>query len=161
MSPSAGPRAALVAWLCCAAACAEGYAREVDETRAGLLGRSGLELRECLGVPIEFEIDGDVERQTYRVDRDDPPPITLGHVISGGGIRGLHLPSERGSDPDPFPPDLTVPTWCELDFELTKGHVTSVAARGRSAMSTFADPHCLLVARRCLSYDSPETEDAE
>lgn len=162
MPRSARPRAALVAWLSCAPACAGGYAREVDETRAGLLGLSGLDLRECLGVPSEFEIDGDVERQSYRFERDDEPAISLGTAASGGGMHGLHLPSERGYDPAARPPDAAGPSWCQLDFELTKGRVTKVAAQGRTSEGMIADSRCLLSARRCLPYESaPEDEDSE
>jgi len=161
MSFPTASRAALVAWLLCAAACAGSYSREAEETRAGLLGLGGLDLRECLGVPTEFEIDGDVERQSYRFRNDEEPSISLGTAASDGGMRGLHLPGERGYEPDVLPHGGAVTPWCQLDFELTEGRVTKVAAQGRTSWGTVADESCLLRARDCLPHDSPEREDAE
>lgn len=135
--------------------------RELDETRAGLLGLSGLDLRECLGVPSEFEIEGDVERQSYRFEHDDEPAISLGTATSGGGMSELHLPSERGYDPLVLPPDSSVPSWCRLEFELTRGRVTKVEARGRTSEGMVADSRCLLAARRCLPHESTGDGDAE
>ncbi len=149
-------RSVAVAVILCTCACLGSYSRALDETRAGLLGLEGRDLRGCLGVPTDFVIDGDVEQQTYRFDRADefdsvPRPGDIGGVVIGG--RG---PSERGHDRGGFQRDEPDTSYCQLDFELTKGRVTRVSAQGRTREGMNADGSCLLRAEPCLSYADDE-----
>jgi len=149
-------RAALVAALCCAVACAGSDSRAVDETRAGLLGLGGRELRACLGVPSDFAIDGDVEQQSYRFETDDETDASFGPDGIGGYVSAGRYPDESGAAPHGFPRDELDRSWCQLDFELTQGRVTRVSAEGKTREGMNADASCLLRARPCLSYDDLE-----
>ena len=146
----------LAATLCCAAACAGSYARAVDETRAGLLGLDGRELRACLGVPSDFVIDGDVEQQSYRLEPGDDPDVGFGPDGIGGYVNAGRYPGERAASPERFPLDQPDRSYCQLDFELTQGRVTRVSAEGRTREGMNTDTTCLLRARMCLPYDSVE-----
>jgi len=156
MSSGIVRRAAAIFASACACACLGSYSRAIDETRAGLLGLEGRDLRACLGVPTDFTIDGDLEQQTYRFDHDDefddlPRPGEIGGVVLGG--RG---PSDRGYEPGGFPRDEPDQSFCQLDFELERGRVTRVSAQGRTREGMNADGSCLLRAEPCLDYAEDE-----
>jgi len=63
--------------------CAGSYQHAVDETRAKMIGLTGRELRQCLGVPTDFDREDEVEFLTYRwvLERDR---AGTAHVGSGG-----------------------------------------------------------------------------
>jgi len=129
------------------AGCIGSWQREVEETRAGLVGKTGRELRECLGVPTDFDRDGDVEVLTYRWD-DKPKPrpdttIGDGGIVIGRGGAG-------GGDPLGFPRDLGQRAFCQLQFQLSKSGVTKVTAVGRDEDGLRADDECLMRARHCV-----------
>ena len=126
-------------------ACVGTYSQAVDETRAGLLELDGRDLRDCLGVPSDFEIDGDVERQSYRFEGHDPFGDDFRADHGDGIVIGDALPSDRLG----FPSDEPDPSYCQLDFELTSGRVTRVEAHGRTRDGMNADSSCMLRARRC------------
>lgn len=127
-------------------ACIGSYSRAVDETRAGLLELDGRDLRDCLGVPSDFEIEADVERQSYRFEGHDPFGDDFRADRSDAIIIGNQLPRDRLE----LPSDEPDPSYCQLDFELTKGRVTRVEAQGRTREGMNADSSCMLRARRCL-----------
>lgn len=127
-------------------ACLGSYSQAVDETRAGLLELDGRDLRDCLGVPSDFDIDGDVEHQTYRFEGHDPFGDDFGANHGDGIVIGSQLPSDWPG----FPSDEPDPSLCQLDFELTSGRVTRVEAQGRTREGMNADSSCMLRARRCL-----------
>ena len=159
ISPTAR-RAVLVVATLCVFACASWYAREVEETRAGLLGIAGRDLRECLGVPSDFQIDGDVEQQSYRFEHADEREMAYRTGdIGGGAIRGRG-PGDRAYDPRGFHKDDDDPSYCQLDFELTQGRVTRVSAQGRTREGMNADASCLLRAQPCLPYADEDEADA-
>lgn len=157
MSPGIAHRAAAVIVTACTCACLGSYSRALDETRAGLLGLDGHDLRGCLGVPTDFTIDGDLEQQTYRFEPDDEfePPYRAGDI--GDVVLGGRGPSDRRYQPGGFPRHEPDHSFCQLDFELTKGRVTRVWAQGRSREGMNADGSCLLRAEPCLSYADEET----
>jgi len=144
--------AALVVALLCFCACADWYAREVEETREGLIGLAGRDLRECLGVPSDFVIDGDVEQQSYRFEHDDEREAALRTGGIGGVVMGGSSPGDRSYDTRGFPVDDSDKSYCQLDFELTNGLVTRVSAQGRTREGMNADTSCLLRAQVCLPY---------
>ena len=113
----------------------------MEETRAGLIGKTGRELRECLGVPTDFDQRGDVEllsfRFAYSDHREIVPPLTQ----SRPGIRF----------PDPMP--VAKDGYCQLDFELDGSGVTKVTAHGVDDRGLRADGHCMLRARPCVDGD--------
>jgi len=157
MSSGIAHRAAAVFVSACTCACLGSYSRALDATRAGLLGLDGRDLRACLGVPTDFVIDGDLEQQTYRFEHDDEfdtghRPGDIGGVVIGG--RG---PSDRSYEPGGFPRDEPDQSFCQLDFELTRGRVTRVSAEGRTREGMNADGSCLLRAEPCLSYAEEES----
>jgi hypothetical protein len=130
--------------------CFGSYERAVEETRAGLIGKTGRELRACLGVPTDFDRDGEVEQLTYRWYSNprikNGGPVTGGIVIGQGGI-------SAGGDTHDFPRDPEEQAYCQLDFSLNKTGVTKVTARGRDAVGLRADAECMLRARHCVDGD--------
>jgi hypothetical protein len=144
----------------CACAGFGSYTRAVEETRAGLVGLSGRDLRECLGVPSDFVIDGDVEQQSYRFEHDDELETVYGAGGSRGVLIGSRTPGDRSYDPHGFPVIDRDPSYCQLDFELSKGRVTRVSAQGRTPEGMNADASCLLRAQPCLSYVDEEDVEA-
>ena len=149
MIPVAARRAALVVALVATAACAGLNTREVEETRTGLLGLSGLELRKCLGVPTDFSVDGDVETQGYHFELDDHEAgFEAGRLDADLG--GMPTPGGRGYERRGFPFDDGPPPYCQLDFELTKGKVSQVSAQGRTREGLNADATCMLRAQACV-----------
>lgn len=138
--PHAFSRAALLAALALAG-CLGSYEREVEATRAGLIGKTGRELRECLGVPTDFDQRGDVELLRYRFDytrtEDVMPPITR------RGVGGYPVPGRppREHDKEGF---------CQLDFELDAKGVTKVTALGRDDDGMRANSECMLRAQHCV-----------
>ena len=150
-------RAALLATLVALSGCTAWSARELEETRSGLMGLSGLELRACLGVPTDFEVEGDVEKQGYlfEIRDEDDAGFEAGRI--GASMGGAAFPGERSYEPRGFPLDDGPPPFCRLDFELTKGRVTHVAAQGRTREGMNADATCLMRAQECL----PQADDGE
>lgn len=146
-------RVAPVVLIACLSACLGSYSRAVEETRAGLLGLEGRDLRNCLGVPTDFEIDGDLEHQTYRFERDDLWDDRIGSGGIGGAEIGRYPPVDRRYDPHEFPIDERDRSYCQLDFELSEGRVTRVLAQGRTREGMNADASCMLRAQRCLPYE--------
>jgi hypothetical protein len=56
--------AALVALL--AAACLTSFAQQAEEVRQGLIGFPARQLRGCIGLPLDVDVRGELEVQTYR-----------------------------------------------------------------------------------------------
>jgi hypothetical protein len=139
------------------ASCFGSYERAVEETRAGLIGKTGRELRACLGVPADFDRDGDVETLTYRwFDTRNKTPVGNGGV--GGVVVGQH--GIGSASPSlPFPRDPEEQPFCRLEFILGKGGVTKVTAVGRDEVGLRADAECMLRARRCVDDDEDGDED--
>jgi len=83
--------------------CFGSYERAVEETRAGLIGKTGRELRGCLGVPTDFDRDGEVELLTYRWFSNpklkNGGPVTGGIVIGQGGISAAAIPAVSRAGP--------------------------------------------------------------
>jgi hypothetical protein len=123
------------------AACAGSFSRAVEETRAGLIGLSGRELRRCLGAPTQVDMVGDVEQQTYRFERwqESSPWAEAPFPPRPGSLEAT--------------PRADFPSYCQLDFELRAGAVAEVRASGRDMQGMNADAACLLEARRCLPYE--------
>jgi hypothetical protein len=133
------------------ASCLGSYEREVEETRAGLIGKTGRELRACLGVPTDFDREGEVELLTYRwFDRKNG--TTAGSSGVGGVVVGQHGIGS-GSATLPFPRDPEEQAFCRLDFSLDKTGVTKVSAVGRDEVGLRADAECMLRARHCVDDD--------
>ena len=160
MTSATARRAVLLVAMLCLWACASWYAREVDETRAKLLGLAGRDLRECLGVPSDFEIVGDVEQQSYRFEHADEREAAYRTGDIGGGVIGARGPGDRAYEPRGFHVDDHDPSYCQLDFELTGGRVTRVSAQGRTREGMNADASCLLRAQPCLAYADEDEADA-
>jgi hypothetical protein len=125
------------------AACVGSYSRAVEETRAGLVGLSGRELRRCLGAPTQVDLVGDVEQQSYRFERWQESSFSASDPWDprpGPGGMGAATRAEY-------------PSFCQLDFELRGGAVAAVRAHARDMQGMNADAACLLEARRCLPYE--------
>ena len=162
MDSMIGLRALGIIGLLCVCGCLAPISRAVEETRVGLLGLDGRDLRRCLGVPSDFEIEGDVERQTYRFERDDPYDRAFGAGDIGGDVAGRRLPDGGRDATHGFPLDDRDPSFCQLDFELAKGRVTRVVAQGRTREGMNSDAGCMLRARRCLPWaDEDPIDDLE
>jgi hypothetical protein len=162
MSLGTATRSAAILVCACACACVGPHTRAVEETHAGLLGLDGRALRACLGVPSEFTIDGDLEQQTYRFDHADAFDELDRYDVLGGGMLGSRRPADRAYDPDGFPRVEPDRSFCQLDFELTRGRVTRVSAQGLTREGINADGSCLLRAEPCLDYgDGGRAPDEE
>jgi len=130
--------------------CSGSYERAVEETRAGLIGKTGRELRGCLGVPTDFDRDGEMELLTYRWFSSpkvkNGGPVTGGIVIGQGGI-------SAGGDPRGLPRGPEEQAFCQLEFSLGKNGVTKVTAHGRDEVGLRADGECMMRARHCVDPD--------
>lgn len=141
-----------------------------------LVGVTGLELRQCIGVPTDTSVDGESEFLTYRFAVEDDEPLDAdtedrlrqsrrGRVNPVDGV-----PSGTDSvDPlDPNSPTIEDEMranrrrgrpklgYCELVFEMRDGGVHGVEAEGRSADGLNRDIDCLVRTRRCIPKDKPE-----
>ncbi|MFI5317880.1 MAG: hypothetical protein ACHQ6T_19435 [Myxococcota bacterium] len=145
-------RAALCLAALALAACAGSYERSVEETRAGLIGKTGRELRACLGVPTDFDREGDVEFLTYRWVLT-PKRGAATSAIGSGGVGGIVIGRQGaggGGDPLGFPRDPGEAAFCQIDFELAVQGVVKVTASGRDDVGMSANGECLMRARRCV-----------
>jgi hypothetical protein len=143
-------KAGVPLWLAALAlaGCFASYDATVADTSAKLLGKSESELRDCLGVPIEFDTRGDEELMTFRLNEYDRRPRFTpgGGIVMGADPNGIHDPNDAERQP-----------FCQLEFVLGKGGVTQVTAMGRDEVGLRANGECLLRARRCVdpSYKDP------
>jgi hypothetical protein len=134
------------------ASCAGSYERAVDETRAELIGLSGRDLRQCLGVPTDFDREDGVEYLTYRWVFKPQQPMGVTTGIGSGGIGGIVIgrhDAGGGYDPLGFPREPAEQSTCQIVFELMKGAVTRVTAHGETEVGNKSDGRCLMRARRC------------
>src|SRR5882672_9389872 len=142
----------LVAAALALAACAGSYERAIDETRAELIGLTGRDLRQCLGVPTDFDREDGVEYLTYRWVFKPQQPMGVTTGIGSGGIGGIVVGRQDaggGYDPLGFPRDPSEQSTCQIVFELEKGAVTRVTAHGETETGLESDGKCLMRARRC------------
>src|SRR5258705_13839336 len=130
--------------------CFGSYERAVEETRAGLIGKTGRELRACLGVPTDFDRDGELELLTYRWFENpkikNGGPVTGGIVIGQGGMGA-------GADRRGLPRGPEEQAFCGLQFSLDENGVTKVTAHGRDEVGLRADGECMMRARHCVDGD--------
>jgi hypothetical protein len=134
------------------ASCLGSYERAVEETRAGLIGKTGRELRACLGVPTDFDREGDVEILTYRWVWDPRKDLRVG----SGGIGGIVIGRGSiggGGDPLGFPRDAEEESYCQIVFQLDASGVTEVTAVGRDEVGLGANSECMQRARHCVDDD--------
>jgi hypothetical protein len=140
-----GFQAALAALLL--AGCFGSFDEAVEETRSGLIGKTGREIRECLGVPSDFDTHDDQDYLTYRWTPDPEhrtPLADYGGVVIGRreqGNVGTPLGTDRSPDHEPF---------CELDFVIASDGVKQVTATGRDEAGLRADSTCMMRARSCV-----------
>jgi hypothetical protein len=138
--PAAFSRALALAAALALAGCAGSWEAALEETRAGLIGKTGRQLRECLGVPSDFDQRGDVELLTFRFAfaerRELVPPVTDPRT-------GIRFPEPR----------LSEPGFCQLDFELDAKGVTKVTAHGVDDHGLRSDGQCMLRAQPCVDGD--------
>lgn len=132
--------------------CVGSYERAIDETRAELIGLTGRDLRQCLGVPTDFDREDGVEYLTYRWVFKPQQPMGVTTGIGSGGIGGIVVGRQDaggGYDPLGFPRDPSEQSTCQIVFELQKGAVTHVSAHGENEVGNKSDGRCLMRARRC------------
>src|SRR5262249_35764581 len=100
--------------------CFPSYEQIAEETRTGLIGKSGSELRDCLGVPSEYDQQNGQEILTYRwTFKPTPRP----HLGPDSDLTRREDPT-RSKDPK----DLG---HCELVLLLGASGVTQVTVHGR------------------------------
>lgn len=148
-----------------ALACIGSYSKAIGETRAGVIGLTGKELRKCLGVPTDVAKDEELEIVTYRWESNSERAVTMGNGgILTGPIRQRRPGPWDTRDPGGWDKEWEEP-FCELQFELQKGKVASVNAEGRSSEGLNRNGECLLRARPCVpdpdEYEWVECEGAE
>ena len=154
-------RAALCLSPLALAACIGSYEQAVEEVRAGLIGKTGRELRACLGVPTDFDREGDVELVTYRWVFEPKRSGAIGTTgaIGSGGVGGIVIGRRGaggGGDPLGFPRDPADEAFCQIDFELAKQGVTKVTASGRNDAGMSANGECLMRARHCVDAEDDD-----
>ena len=132
--------------------CIGTYQREIEETRAGLIGKTGLDLRDCLGVPADLDTQGDQEFLIYRwvFDEQRPPSDDVGTLGGLGGITIGRRAHDGHADPLGYPAEDRKQSTCELAFTLDKSGVTQVSAHGTDETGLRADGACMLRARPCV-----------
>jgi hypothetical protein len=137
------------------AGCLGSYEAAVEETRAGLIGKSERELRQCLGVPTEFDAHDGEELMTFRLagEQERRPRFTPG----GGVAVGIDPRGPR--DAAGFPVDPEHAPFCQLDFVLGKEGVTKVTATGRDEVGMRTDGQCMMRARRCVDRDYGDDDE--
>jgi hypothetical protein len=129
------------------AACFGTFDEAVEKTRAGLIGKTGRQIRECLGVPSDFDTRDGVDSLTYRWTPDEEhrtPVGSYGDVVIGRreqGNVGTPLGSDRAPDQGAF---------CELDFVIGADGVKDVTATGRDQAGLRADAICMMRAQSCV-----------
>jgi hypothetical protein len=144
-----------------------------------LVGVTGLELRQCIGVPTDTSEDGASEFLTYRFAVEDERPLDAdseerlrrrGRPITGAEDTPSGV---DGYDPlDPNSPTIEDEMrsrrrgrpklgYCELVFEMREGAVHGVEAEGRSSEGLNRDIDCLSRMRRCIPRDKPEPAPAK
>jgi hypothetical protein len=132
--------------------CVGSYERAIDETRAELIGLTGRDLRQCLGVPTDFDREDGVEYLTYRWVFKPQQPMGVTTGVGSGGIGGIVVGRQDaggGYDPLGFPRDPSEQSTCQIVFELQKGAVARVTAHGETEVGTKSDGRCLMRASRC------------
>jgi hypothetical protein len=135
------------------ASCIGTYQREIEETRAGLIGKTGMDLRDCLGVPADFDANGDDELLIYRWVFDEQRPASPEPATIGSGMGGITIgrrSNDGRADPMGFPAEDRRQSTCELAFTLDKSGVTKVDAHGTDETGLRADGACILRARQCV-----------
>jgi hypothetical protein len=125
------------------AACFASYTQLVEETRLGLVGLRARELRRCLGAPTQVDVVGELEQQSYRIERWEESEFSSSDPWDQRPGPGAVRPATRGD----------YPSFCQLDFELRGGVVAAVRAQGRDMQGMNADAACMLEARRCIPYE--------
>ena len=128
--------------------------------RAGLVGVPARDLRACIGVPIDVNVDGETEYLTYRwveepEDEEDPfpsrspfPEIPRGPDVGRPGSRAETLDPELRRDGQRRIPRGV--RFCELVFEIEEGRVRNVEVEGRRASGLRDDLDCISKARSCV-----------
>jgi len=127
--------------------CFQGYEQVAEETRAGLLGKSGRELRDCLGVPAEYDQEDGQDLLTYRWTFKPTPRPRMG---PDSALTRNEDPT-RSTDPK----DLG---HCELVLRLGANGVSQVTVHGRDPQGLHADSQCLAEAHRCVAEDYDEDQ---
>ena len=124
------------------AGCIGSYEEVAEETRAGLIGKTGSELRDCLGVPADFDQKDGQEILTYRWTLKPTPRPRFGPDT----VLTRREDPTRSDDPNSQ-------GRCELVFVLGRDGVTQVTAHGRDEVGLRADSQCLVSAHRCVGED--------
>jgi hypothetical protein len=127
--------------------CFGSYEEFAEETRAGLIGKTGHELRDCLGVPAEYDQKDGQEIMTYRWTFKPPPRPRVGP----DSVLTRNEDPTRSNDPK----DLG---HCELVLLLGTDGVTQVTVHGRDPEGLSADSRCLVDAHRCVDEDHDEDQ---
>ncbi len=133
--------------------CASSLGAAANQVRSEIIGMPALQIRECLGVPDEFDVVGDSERWFMARPLR---PHTSAPALSPGAESPHALKGER--DPDAVlvrfieNPRLEriPPGYCRLVFEITNKRVVSFEAKGRDRDGLNANARCALLARRCF-----------
>jgi hypothetical protein len=128
------------------AGCFATFDEVVEETRGKLIGKSGREIRECLGVPTDFDTHDDQDYLSYRWVPDPlhTPVGEYGPVVVGRreeGNVGAPIGTTETPDKDAF---------CELDFVIGENGVSQVTVTGRDQAGLRADGVCMMRAHPCV-----------
>jgi len=149
-----------IARSCLATVCAVGCVATSARLREALIGVPGLELRQCIGAPLEVIEQGDTEIARYRWAEQ-----VEARSIFGAAERVETYDRDRQRIQDrvrDWPVDGRSEEdrkrlgrrgrlgFCELRFALQGGKVRSVEAEGRSSQGVNLDAECLLRARDCV-----------
>lgn len=141
---SKGRALAALAAAAAFAGCFPSYHDSADDTRAALMGKSGAQLRQCLGPPTEWDEKDRQELLTYRwTFKPDPRP----RIGPDNALTRSEDP-QRSNDPK----DLG---HCELVFQVGKTGVNDLTVRGRDPQGLNADSRCLAEARKCRGEHVP------
>ena len=132
--------------------CASSLGVVASQVRSGILGTPALQIRQCLGVPDEFDLVDDSE--LWFMAR----PLTHKTSSLDLGPRAESSHEHEGErDPDALVRFLQNPRlekippgYCRLSFEVANKRIIAFDAKGRDRDGLNANARCALLARRCL-----------
>jgi hypothetical protein len=163
------------------AACLTSFAQQAEEVRQGLIGFPARDLRRCIGLPRDVDVQGDLEVQVYRWQDDVAGRDRLARreevydeclLPETAGRHGADQPPLLDpTEPHPNDPRRTSESYrcrrggargpvsiggdeigyCQLVLEVRGGAVTQVTAEGRASNGLNQEAQCMLRARDCLA----------
>jgi len=147
-----------VKWPCLilvslALGCAASLGAAAKQVRSDIIALPALQIRQCLGVPDEFDVVDDAElwimaRPLARKTSSSDPSL---RPEDSRGLPRKRNPAEllarflENPGLEEIPPG-----YCRLYFEVANKRISAFEAEGRDRDGLNANARCVILARRCL-----------